>query len=393
MILNIKFKNNVFYLLQRKECWIILIGIGLICKLLLFPVRLGDYNFYLKPWIDFITENGYLNSLEHGFYNYTPSYIYILILIARVGLNPLYSIKIVSILFEYILAYFIGKIALKKLKNPQSVWISLAIVPMIPTIMINGAYWGQCDSIYSAFVVGSIYFFLDKKHLSSCLFLGIAIAFKLQAVFILPLFFVSLVRGNIKWQYFLIIPLTYFVSIIPAWLYGRPIIELLKVYIEQSNYDKMLTVFFPNIYVWIDNNFYDEAKLIGILLTALLVLIGGILLRNKKYLFTFDRWVELAFLSAIIIPFLLPGMRERYLYLGDVLAFLYVFALKKNKSFFIGIISVSLYAYLCCSRLKSILPVWPAFFLYLSIIIFAVKDFLKALSKSESEIITREEGL
>lgn len=385
MNLSLTVNNKYLRLLYKKECWIIIICIGFICKLFFFPFRSGDYNFYLKPWIDFIIENKYLNSLEYGFYNYTPSYIYILTLIAKIGLNPLYSIKIVSIIFEYILAFFIGKIAFMKLKDPLAIWISLAVIPLIPTVFINGAFWGQCDAIYSAFVVGSFYFFLNKRNFLSVFFLGIAFAFKLQVAFILPLYFVALIRGGIKWQYFLIIPLIYFVSIIPAWLYGRSLIDLLRIYIEQSNYDKMLTVFFPNLYVWIDNNHFNEIKLIGIIFTALFVLIIGFLLGNKKYHFTYDRWIELAFLSVIIIPFLLPGMRERYLFLGDVLVFLYVVVLRKNKYYFIGIISVSLYAYLCCSRLKAILPVWPAFFLYLSIIIFAVKEFLKSLCKSDSE--------
>jgi len=162
----------------------------------MFPVKLGDYNFYLKPWIDFIKDNGYSSSLKYNFYNYTPSYIYILIALAKIGFNPLYSIKFISIIFEYLLAYFIGKIVCLESGNKLRLWISIAIVPLIPTILINGALWGQCDSIYAAFVVASIYFILKEKQFISILFLGLAFVFKIQTVFIFPLFYYYKVRSN-----------------------------------------------------------------------------------------------------------------------------------------------------------------------------------------------------
>ena len=380
-MINQKLQLNLFY---RKEIWLIIMCIGIIMKLLLFPIKLGDYNFYLEPWIKFIKENGYENSLKYNFYNYSPSYIYILIAIAKIGFNPLYSIKIVSILFEFILAYFVGKIAFIKYKNDLVYWISFAVVPLIPTLILNGAFWGQCDSIYSAFVLGSLYFILKKKEFLSIVFLGIAISFKIQAIFIFPFYFVMLLRGNIKWYYFILIPVIYLISILPTWFYGRPLTELLTIYMVQSDYYQGLTIYFPNLYVLINDDYFNPVRFIGMGLTAVFTIIFGVILSHKKYNFTFDIWLKLAFLSVIITPFLLPGMHERYLYLGDVMAVLYYIIFRKNIKLSFGILVVSFYAYMCCSRLKTILPLWPAFVIYLSIIILAMKDFYNSLKETST---------
>lgn len=376
------FLRNLF----KKETCITLICIGIIVKLALFPFKLGDYNVYFEPWINFIKNNGYSDSLKFNFCGYPPLYTYILVVIAKLGFNPLFSIKILSILFEYILAFYIGKIVYLKSKNNMDILVSLAIVPLLPTVLLNGAFWGQFDSINSAFIIGSIYFGLRKNNLLSMIFLGMAFAFKLQSIFILPFYFILLLRGNVKWYSFLLVPIVYFITIIPTWLYGRTLLDLFSIYLAQTDYFRMLTVFFPNIYVWFSDDYYELVKAIGTSFTAILTLVLGIYLSQKKFHFTFDSWVQLAFLSAIIIPFILPGMHERYLYLGDVLAVFYFLVLRKNIHLVIGILLVSFYSYLCCSRLKDILPLWPAFFLYSAVIVLLAKDFVKSLKDNSNQI-------
>jgi Gpi18-like mannosyltransferase len=253
--------------------------------------------------------------------------------------------------------------------------------------LLNGAVWGQCDSIYSAFVVGSIYYIFKKKQFLSVLFLGLALAFKIQAIFILPLFFVLLLHGKIKWYYFLTIPFIYFLSVIPTWLYGRALLELLTIYFSQSNYYEMLTIFFPNIYIWMGDDYYQLIKKLGFIFTFLFTLVFGIWISRKKYHFTYEMWIKLAFLSVIITPYLLPGMHERYLYLGDVLAVLYFFFFPKKVGISLGIVFVSFYSYISCSRFKEFLPLWPAFFIYSGIIFLVVKDFGASLNDSKSQVL------
>lgn len=362
-----------------------IILIGILIKIYLLPVKTGDFNVFLEPWINFIKSHGFYASLEYKFYDYSPTYIYILIIIAKLGLNPLFAIKLVSIVFEYLAAFFIGKIAYLKFKNKSIIWVSLAIVPIIPTVILNSSYLSQCDSIYTSFILGSIYFLLKKRQLTSVIFLGIAFIFKLQTLIILPFFFVFLLKGEIKWYYFFIIPIIFVISIIPAWLAGRPFLELLSVYIAQTDRYQNLTLNFPNLYIWINNNFYYCGKNVGLIFTFILTLFSGLYLSKIELKFNFENWIRLAFLSSIIIPFILPGMHERYMYLGDLLGVLYFLVFRKNLHFTLGILLVSLYSYIRCSRYNDILPMWPAFLVYLTIIIFLIIDFSTSIKVIQNE--------
>jgi Gpi18-like mannosyltransferase len=384
MIMALNKKNLEFT--KRNFLWISMIIISISTKIFLLHISTGDYVGFLHPWIEFIKSHGYFYSLKYGFYDYSPSYIYLLVTIAKIGINPLYGIKIISILFEYLAAYFIGKIAYQKHKNKLVVWISIAIIPLIPSVMLNSSYLSQCDSIYAAFVMGSIFFILKEKQFLSVLFLAIAFAFKMQTAFILPFFFVFMLRGNIRWYYFLLIPCVFIFSIIPAWLIGRPYEELLKVYLTQTERFKFLTLNFPNIYIWISNHFYETARLSGMMLAFFTTLFSGIWLSRKKIIFSYESWIKLAFLSTIFIPYVLPGMHERYMYMGDLLGVLYFLILRKNIHLPIGIILISFYSYIRCSRFNEILPMSPAFFIYTIIIILTTIDFIKSIKVESNEI-------
>ncbi len=374
-----------YYTKKNNLIWTGLIIVGLILKTIFLPVKTGDYVCFLEPWISFIKSHGYFSSLKFNFYDYTPAYIYILILIAKTGLNPLFFIKLISIIFEYIAAFFIGKIVVLKTQNKKDILICMAVVPLLPSVLLNSSYLSQCDSIYAAFTIISFYFALKNRQLLSILFLGIAFAFKMQTAFILPLFLVLMLRGKIRWYYFLAVPIIFIISILPTWFYGRTFSDLLNVYISQTNRYPFLTLNFPNIYIWLNNEWYQPIKFGGILFTAIITFVFGLILSNKKYNFSFEHWIRLAFLSAIIIPFVLPGMHERYLYLGDIMGVMYFLVLRKNIHLPIGIVLISFYSYIRCSRFNEILPMSPAFAVYLLIIILTTDEFIKSL-KHESAI-------
>ena len=168
-----------------------------------------DYVSFLSRWIKTIQENGYLSSLSEPFYNYTPLYMYILTVLAKININSLYSIKVVSFLFEYVTAFYIGRIGYLLLQKEWIKWIPFAIVPLVPTVFLNSTFMSQCDIFYVSFLLGSVYYLFRKYQISAMIFLGIALSLKAQAAFALPFYFVFLLRGHIKWYMFLIIPLVY----------------------------------------------------------------------------------------------------------------------------------------------------------------------------------------
>lgn len=368
-------------LFRNKKFLALLILAGLLIKLLMLPFfpEPGDYTFFLKPWVEFIRSHGYWQAFRFEFANYSPAYLYFLLGIAKLGGEPLIPIKLVSICFEYVAAWFIGGIAYQKYKEDWVRWCALAVVPLLPTVLINSSYWGQCDSVYASFLVGSIYFVLRKRSFLSILFLGISFSFKLQAILLFPFYFVLLLRNRVKWYYFLLVPAVYLISLLPAYCAGRPLTELLSVFISQSEYYDSLSLQFPNLYMWISDNHYETVKWIGILLTCLFALLtGGLLAKKYRVQLTNDYLVRLALLSAVIFPFLLPGMHERYMYVGDLLAVAYIMYFPRKFYNALGIPLISLFSYALCTSLNESLIRYlgvPVTIFYICVIGLLIRDF------------------
>lgn len=368
-------------LFRNKKFLALLIAMGLVIKLLMIPFipEPGDYTFFLKPWVEFIRSHGYWQAFRFEFANYSPAYLYFLLGIAKLGGEPLIPIKLLSICFEYVAAWFIGGIAYQKYRENWVRWCALAVVPLLPTVLINSSYWGQCDSIYVSFLIGSIYFALKKRSFLSILFLGISFSFKLQAVLLFPFYFVLLLRNRIKWYYFLLVPAVYLISLLPAYCAGRPLTELLSVFVAQSGHYEELSLQFPNLYMWISNDYYDPVKWGGILFTFLFALLtGGLLAKKYKTELTDDYLVRLALFSAVIFPFLLPGMHERYMYAGDLLAIVYIMYFPSKFYNALGVPLISFFSYALCTSLNEPLIRYlgvPVTLFYLCVIGLLVRDF------------------
>ncbi len=368
-------------LFRNKKFLALLIAMGLVIKLLILPFipELGDYTFFLKPWVEFIRSHGYWQAFRFEFANYSPAYLYFLLGIAKLGGEPLIPIKLLSICFEYVAAWFIGGIAYQKYRENWVRWCALAVVPLLPTVLINSSYWGQCDSIYVSFLIGSIYFALKKRSFLSILFLGISFSFKLQAVLLFPFYFVLLLRNRIKWYYFLLVPAVYLISLLPAYCAGRPLTELLSVFVAQSGHYEELSLQFPNLYMWISNDYYEPVKWGGILFTFLFALLMcGLLAKKYKTELTDDYLVRLALLSAVIFPFLLPGMHERYMYAGDLLAIVYIMYFPSKFYNALGVPLISFFSYALCTSLNEPLIRYlgvPVTLFYLCVIGLLVRDF------------------
>ncbi|MDR1502363.1 MAG: hypothetical protein LBT43_07920 [Prevotella sp.] len=380
-----------------KYCCFGLIFLGLIIRLLLFKYHSTDYGGFLIHWIDHIKTYGFAG-FKDDFYNYAPTYIYMLAIVAKTDIYPLYGIKILSVIFDFVAAYFLSQIVFHITKKESFKWIAFALVSILPSVILDGSFMAQCDSIYVSVILASVYFLLKRNNPASVILLGLAFALKAQTAIVLPFFFVYMLRGGIKWYCFLLVPVVFVIMIIPAWVAGRPFLDLLLVYKMQSEYYEGIVGFFPNIYVWIQQLInYD--KNIGMIFTMLLTLTGGFILCRKKYIFSFESWIQLLFISAIVCPFFLPGMRERYMFLGDVVAVAYILMFPKKMYLPIGIIFISFFSYIRCFYYFAPFADYPqsvfSFFefipwrlmalVYFTIIVLTVIDFIRTLQNNKPE--------
>lgn len=326
-----------------------IIWLALLIRIPGLPFMSGDYNAFVSRWFDTIKVNGGFAALKNAMGDYTQPYLYLLTIGTYTNINKLFYVKMISFVFEIMAALFIMKIVSIKYKNPKLVYLSFGLLLVIPTVIFNGAVWAQCDIIFTSFVIGSIYYILCEKPVTSLIFFGIALSFKLQAIFILPLFGILLFKNRIKIYHLLLIPLSYLVLSLPSLIVGRPLNDILLTYVNQSGEYKNLTYNAPSIYQWIPSNSFSDTTLvgyIGILITFVVVLI--IIYTSVKYIkvLKYENIIELSLLLAVIVPFLLPRMHERYFFMADIISLLYAFCFPKK--FYIAIIIplVSLLCYL-----------------------------------------------
>ena len=103
-------------------------------------------------------------------------YLYILLLISRVKNYPWqYLVKAASILADLLLGYAVMKLASLKIRGTGSKLMILNLTMILPTVVFNGAYWGQCDAIYCSLCLMALYMGLKKRGAACMMFFGAAI--------------------------------------------------------------------------------------------------------------------------------------------------------------------------------------------------------------------------
>jgi Gpi18-like mannosyltransferase len=314
--------------------------IGLVIRLFLFSYISGDYTEFLSRWENVLRNEGF-SSLKDGWYNYTPLYMYVLLIIAKLPVYDLYAIKLFSVVFDLLLAFFTAK-ATRRLNKQLNPLIVFSIVWLAPTVIANSSMWGQCDSIYVFLIVLSIIYIFADDSLKAMICFSIAFALKLQSIFFAPVLILLFFLKKIKFWEFFLVPAAYFLSIIPIWIAGRPLKECLLIYKGQAEgKTAALSINYPNIYYLLLNDAYiDLYKTVGVIFTVcvLLVLMYHILSKCYENGFDNDIILQTALVSGSIIVFLLPGMHERYSYLVDIIAIIYAFT--RPKKFYVPLLRI-----------------------------------------------------
>ena len=142
----------------------------------MFPYTNSDYTSYYEPWYIYVKGNGGFRGLAgfQGGYNY--AYDIILAFLTYLPFEPLVSFKLMSVFFDYVCAVFAGLIATNvygKRENRSRVFtVIFCCIIFSPVVMLNSAFWSQCESLYTAFVLISVYLLLKKKFGLAFLYMG-----------------------------------------------------------------------------------------------------------------------------------------------------------------------------------------------------------------------------
>lgn len=170
-------------------------ALALATRLALFPYVSGDSSYHLLPWMSEFRDNG-IKALGGDFSNYNFPYLFMMFLGSLLPLEPLYAIKIVSLLGDFALAASVGAVVVE-LRPSRFLPTTAALAAMLlPTVLLNASMWGQCDSIFTAFLVLSLRNLLRNQGTAAWTWWAIALSFKLQAAFFLPALVVVSMRNR-----------------------------------------------------------------------------------------------------------------------------------------------------------------------------------------------------
>ncbi|MBR2397251.1 MAG: hypothetical protein IKA97_00550 [Clostridia bacterium] len=314
--------------------------IALLMRRAYYDFESWDYTAFLSEWFEHIKGMPGLSGFGADISDYTPMYKYIITIMTKLGTDSLTMYKNVSVFFDVVMSVFMGLLIYEITKDKVKGLITYAITLFMPTVFLNSAVWGQCDSIFTCFAVMSLYFIVKGKGGVGMAFFALSFSFKLQAIFFLPAIVIYCIKGKIKLLDLAYFPLTYILCALPAVFAGQGLFSaLFGAYTTQVGEYPWITANAPNIYQILPE-FYEDAKLIKMLVffsMGVLCIIGTLLLYNKKE-FNVKKMVVLAYLFAVLLPYVLPAMHERYFYMADVFAIL--FAVLYPKRAYISVLTV-----------------------------------------------------
>ena len=326
--------ENRFFDWIRKHILLIFVvaitAFGIAIHLCGIDFQSDDYVSFLFPWWVEIEESG-LWGLATQVGNYNIPYQIITYLFTLTPLGPLYSYKALSIVFDFVLALSAALLvySFDSKKSHLKPVLTYGLVFCSMTVVLNSSFWAQCDSIYVSFLLLSICFLKKEKNINSFVMLGIAFSFKLQAVFILPVFlFYYVCTRKTSILHFLIIPAVDFVMCLPAIILGRNPLDIITIYAEQTDYGKLIQMNCPNIYAFIcdGNDMYNYFlfKTFSIVLTITVLGAGLCMLIYKRTDLSDTQNFLLASIWTVFTCIMfLSSMHERYAYLLDILTIIY----------------------------------------------------------------------
>jgi Gpi18-like mannosyltransferase len=307
-----------------------------------------DIDRYVEPWVTHIRERGGLAAFGDDFANYTPPYLYALLIGVDLHLHvpDVVMIKLVNIAplaASAVLVYFIVY------HLTRQVWrsaIAAGGLFILPTVILNAFVWGQADLFYSVFVLAAVLMSLKNRPYLTVLAFACSIAVKLQGIFLAPFILFLIFDRQIPWRALLLLPFPYLAAITPPVLLGRPFSEMIGVYFGQASFYHRLSMNAVNLYyplqVAVDlkapalaGAVYKIGSIIGLLGSSAVGLAISLSAMGREKI-SADLKLKLATFTLTVMPFVLPKMHDRYFFPAELCA--YVLAWVDRRFLWVAVI-------------------------------------------------------
>ena len=370
-----------------REHYVLMAGLavfilGTAVRFLMRDMTSLDTELYLVPWYEEIKNGGGFAMLGQQVGDYNILYQTIIAVFTCLPLHPLHAYKLFSGFFDLLLALLAAFVVYRTSdKNgKQRALVTFGIVFLSPIVMLNSAWWAQCDAIYTFFALACLYFLSKRQDAAGVLMYGVSITFKLQAVFLLPaVLFVLFCHKKRNVLYLVLVPLVMIILSLPGLLSGRSVTDVFTIYFSQTQTYKSLALNYPSLWgipadighlingITLANTVTDEwmyriFKYPALLLTAG-VLVGYLcyFVRKKEKRISLlcspkaekgglraesEAVFSIAFLIVYTCVIFLPGMHERYGYMYEILALILLWHHRRTLVPMILMYTVTLMTYI-----------------------------------------------
>ena len=297
----------------------------------------GDMDYYLVKWYQEIKANGGLAALSEQVVDYNLLYQTMVAVLTYIPYKSVYLYKMVSIVFDYVLALTCMWGYCRMMQKPLfdlAGNLLYAAILLLPTVILDSAFWGQSDVIYTSFVCLTLFCMYREYYVRAFVFLGLAFAFKFQAVFILP-FLVCYYLYKKKFSILLggISVLVFWASGIVAYLQGRGLFDAFEIYSDQAEHYINMYMNVTSFWMLFGNEYYVLSKY-GIWFALTLCGIGlYLVLTRQKELDEPEQYLQTAAWFVWTCTLFLPAMHERYTYLIDILLVILCFTDRKYSKY------------------------------------------------------------
>lgn len=292
----------------------VLCGAAMLARVSFIERSSGDYDIYLADWLAKLASGSFSEGMKANIGEYNVLYQYILFLITRLKVPALYAVKAVSFIGDAFLAAAAARLARKDGKDSM---IAFGIVLLLPTIVLNGGMYAQCDSLYAACALWGLALSLDGKPVRSAVCFALSLSFKLQSAFILPVVAVLWVHRKLKLRDAFVFVAALFAVMLPALLGGKGMMDIIRIYTVQTGLYTGLTYNAASFFGLINTTGLDVYAYgnFGMALAfgaCALMVLAGIAMGEKAQR---SDYVRLALCMVLLIVFFLPRMHERYFYM------------------------------------------------------------------------------
>ena len=396
-------------------------AITMLARVSMLDFVTADYVSFLSGWVGMFREGGF-SMLAENVGDYNLIYQYFLLLVSKAPLHDLYLIKYLTVVFDYLLALAMMRAA-KRFAGEKAALPVFLTVMALPTTLLDGACWAQCDSVYVFFIIMSLYFLETDRPVRSAVFLSVAFAFKLQTIFFFPVVLLGLIHRKYRLRDALAFFAAYVVTMLPALLAGRPFLDALSVYANQSMgqyYDRLsynapnLYLFFPMLefassqeFTWmryidgidgkgtnafLNPDLMPDLQHAALYACVILVLIAVVywLIHWKEI--TPDMTLEFALLCAIFLPFVMPKIHERYFYLADMLSILYAAKYPRRRFMPLLVVGASLMCYVPYLMRQRPIDERVLALMMLAALVIVGRDLLTRMRKNRAALTAIRKG-